>query len=71
MAKGRIMETVPHDSPVVQQSIITESFEVFAAIETWLDDASLLSLLFSCPAGYHYVGHARLRTEKNQSTINI
>ena len=56
-------------SPVVQQFIVAESFDVFAAVETWHDDVSSPSLLLSCPAGYHCVERARPRTKKNQATI--
>ena len=42
--------------------ICTERCDVFAAVETWHDDASSPSLLLTCPPNYNLVERARPRT---------
>jgi len=59
---------VCHDatSAVIEQRIVSDQLDVFAAVETWHDDAASPSLLFTCPTNYQFIEHARPRSNKQQ-----
>ena len=53
-------------SAVIEQRIVSDQLDVFAAVETWHDDAASPSLLLACPTNYQFIVHARPRSNKQQ-----
>jgi len=38
---------------------VSDQLDVFAAVDTWHDDAASPSLLLTCPTNYQFIEHAR------------